>query len=455
MRKKLKVIVILIFIMWTAIITVSIGQGIVRLKKETRKLAYQKAQEIFNKDYSFRKWVTQHGGVYVPATEKTPPSPYLKGMVKDQNIETPNGKELTLINPAYAVRQLMKNYENEYGIKGKITSLNYLNPLNAPAPWEKEVLQNFEKNAKEFVEFVKIDNEEYIHYVKPLYISTGCLACHAYQGYMVGDLRGGISVSFSLANSKVIEKENWMKLVYNQIFIWLIGLALISYGYYKIRNDILLKEKADEVIKTNLQEKEILIKEIHHRVKNNLQMMSSLIKLQLLENHNNELIQKSVMEKTLNRIETISDIHEALYQHSDLKEIDFGKHVEHILTNLLNIYSEQKKKITASIQCKDIFFNINIAVPLGLLVNEILTNTLKHAFPNNRSGEIKIVLEKTEATVYQLIIEDNGIGISNLEDLENAATLGFSLINSLAKQLNSKIKLYTKQGTKYTIQFEL
>ena len=179
----------------TAILTASLLWNIYNGNQQVKKLAILSARSNFNKDQGFRLWAANHGGVYVPADERTPPNPYL-AHVPERDITIPSGKKLTLMNPAYMLRQMMEEFTHLYGIKGRITSLNPLNPYNTPDDWEKKALQAFEKEVKEIVEFTEIDNEPYIRLISPLITLSACLKCHEQQGYKFGDIRGGISVSF-------------------------------------------------------------------------------------------------------------------------------------------------------------------------------------------------------------------------------------------------------------------
>jgi len=151
------------------------------------------AEESYRKDILYRRWATLHGGVYAPATEQTPPNPYLK--VPEKDIATPSGKALTLINPAYMTRQVHELGAEIFGVRGHLTSLNPIHPNNAPDAWERQALLAFERGEKESVSFATLDGEPYLRFMRPMIAEKECLKCHAAQGYREGDIRGGISVS--------------------------------------------------------------------------------------------------------------------------------------------------------------------------------------------------------------------------------------------------------------------
>jgi diguanylate cyclase (GGDEF)-like protein/PAS domain S-box-containing protein len=158
-----------------------------------KSAALNLAEESYRKDILYRRWVTLHGGVYAPATEQTPPNPYL--VVPERDIAAPSGKALTLINPDYMTRQVHELAAEAFGVRAHLTSLNPVQPGNAPDAWERQALLAFGRGEKESVAFEVIDGESYLRFMRPMIAEKGCLKCHAAQGYREGDIRGGISVS--------------------------------------------------------------------------------------------------------------------------------------------------------------------------------------------------------------------------------------------------------------------
>ena len=182
------------WIAWTLLI---ICLAIINIKQEldtSMDLAINTARSNLAKDKMFRLWATSHGGVYVQATDRTPPNPYLEH-IPERDIITSKGKKLTLMNPAYMLSQMMREYKGLYGAKGHITSLNALNPKNVPDAWEIEQLNLFEKGEKESYELTSKKDIEYLRIMKPFLTKQGCLKCHGHQGYAVGNVRGGVSLS--------------------------------------------------------------------------------------------------------------------------------------------------------------------------------------------------------------------------------------------------------------------
>ena len=143
----------------------------------------------------------------MPIDEKTPPNPHLEH-VPERDIQTPSGKRLTLMNPAYMVRQLREEFAKLYGVKGHITSLKNFRPETAPDDWEKAALKEFEGGRKEVQEFTVIGDEPYLRLMRPLIADKGCLKCHGFQGYKEGDVRGGVSVSLPMKDFLAIDAGN-------------------------------------------------------------------------------------------------------------------------------------------------------------------------------------------------------------------------------------------------------
>ncbi len=191
--RYLKLVYSLFLIGLTLVVITSWYWNYKRAQTEAVEYAKIEATASYNKDLLYRRWASMHGGVYVPVSETTPPNPNLI-YVKDRDIKGSNGITYTLVNPAYMTRQVHEIAEAQYGVKGHITSINPIRPLNKPDPWETLALRSFEGENKEAFTVELSDSVEYLRYMKAMVTETACLKCHAQQGYKVGDIRGGISV---------------------------------------------------------------------------------------------------------------------------------------------------------------------------------------------------------------------------------------------------------------------
>jgi hypothetical protein len=238
-----------LFLFWTLLIVFSSLKDIGAEKEKTLSLARHEAITIFNKDQAVRLWSSGHGGVYVPVSEKTPPNPHLSH-IAERDIVTPSGRQLTLMNPAYMIRQIMEDYEKIYGAKGHITSLKPLNPKNKPDECERAALHAFEANGEK--EIFTIDDsgkELFLRLIKPMLTTEGCLKCHGSQGYKIGEVRGGVGVKLSLTPYLLLEKKSIKNVIVTHTLFWSIGLvALIGFTFLekqRVEKEILFNEKLE------------------------------------------------------------------------------------------------------------------------------------------------------------------------------------------------------------------
>ena len=218
-----------------------------------------------------------------------------------------------------------------------------------------------------------------------------------------------------------------------------------------LNEEMKIRIKAEEQVIRDLEEKNVLLKEVHHRVKNNLQIVSSMLKLQaayITDERALELFQNS-----RDRVKTMALIHDTLYRSKDIANIDFADYVRKLTTQIFISYGVNSELIKLKINIKDILLDINIAIPCGLIINELVSNSLKYAFPDGKSGEINIIFTYKNK-INTLCVKDNGIGISGEIDLKNPPTLGLLLINSLTKQLNGTLKIEKVKGTSFKITFK-
>ncbi len=217
-----------------------------------------------------------------------------------------------------------------------------------------------------------------------------------------------------------------------------------------VARDIAERKKAEKQIKQSLKEKEVLLKEIHHRVKNNLQIVSSLLNLQQSSIEGEKTLE--VFKESQNRIKSMALIHEKLYQSEDLTKIDFPEYIRSLVYYLFKSYAVDYASITHIINVEEVFFDIDISIPCGLIINELISNSLKYAFPDGRKGEIKIDLY-TEGEKSILKISDNGIGLPEGVNFKNTETLGLRLVNILVNQIDGKMELNNTNGTSFKIEF--
>jgi len=215
--------------------------------------------------------------------------------------------------------------------------------------------------------------------------------------------------------------------------------------------DITEQKIVNDKIVIALHEKELMLKEIHHRVKNNLQVVSSLLRIQAASIDDKRV--SEYLRISEQRVKSMALIHQQLYKKEDLSRIDFNEYVKRLSEFLFSSYGIESDRIKLTINIKEIYFGIDTAIPCGLIINELITNSLKHAFPGNKKGEINISITAEENGMNRFILEDNGKGIEKGFDIEKCQTLGMQLVSTLSKQLESDIKIINGHGTHIEMLF--
>ncbi len=222
--------------------------------------------------------------------------------------------------------------------------------------------------------------------------------------------------------------------------------------YQQVQSELAERKRAEEQIIASLKEKDILLKEVHHRVKNNLQTISSLLRLQCDYIKDEKTL--ALFNESQSRIRSMALIHEKLYQSKDLFRIDFAEYICELAANLLRSYSASSQPITLTINAQDIWLNIDTAIPCGLIINELFLNSLKHAFtPTIQKPEIFIEIHSSHVNEFTLIIGDNGVGLPQDLDFRNTESLGLQLVCTFTEQLEGTINLDNSKGTTFIIKF--
>jgi two-component sensor histidine kinase/DNA-binding response OmpR family regulator len=220
--------------------------------------------------------------------------------------------------------------------------------------------------------------------------------------------------------------------------------------YEQARREIAERVRAEEQLEVSLREKEVLLKEIHHRVKNNLQIITSLLNLQ--SGHIEDEQVREMFTESQNRVRSMALIHERLYQSPDLARVDLAGYVRNLATSLFHSYRSSAEAVALKIDVQDVALGIDTAIPCGLILNELMSNVLKHAFPEGREGEIYVGLCSEEGQIM-LTVGDDGIGFPADVDFRNTKSLGLQLVITMVEQLEGTIELDGKDGTTFKIAF--
>ncbi len=223
--------------------------------------------------------------------------------------------------------------------------------------------------------------------------------------------------------------------------------------YNQAQQEIIARQQAERRIKASLKEKEVLLREIHHRVKNNLQVISSLLNLQARQIEDGQMLE--VLAESQNRVRSMALVHEKLYQSPDLAGVDFAAYVRSLTHHLFRTYTAGAKAVKLKMDIQDVALNIDAATPCGLILNELISNALKHAFPfpsTERENEIAVGLRAKQGR-FILVVRDNGIGFPTGLDPHNTESLGLQLVTTLVEQLDGSLEVTNGSGTEFQITF--
>jgi two-component sensor histidine kinase len=215
--------------------------------------------------------------------------------------------------------------------------------------------------------------------------------------------------------------------------------------------DVTEHEEADAQLHEALQEKEALLKEIHHRVKNNLQIISSLLRLQARSTADPDSI--SILQESRNRVETIALIHENLYQSASFSRINFAVYAGRLLANVIGIHQVTPDGVKVTVDIEPLMFDPQTAVLCGLILNELVANALRHAFPGHQKGEIKIQAHARDEKAVIMSVGDNGVGMPQEFDLGQVHSLGIQLVRQLTRQLKGTMSVSSRNGAVVRIEF--
>jgi len=243
------------------------------------------------------------------------------------------------------------------------------------------------------------------------------------------------------------EKERNLFFAASVIFLLLVVLLTIAYRFNKRKNS-LLKER-NSAVEENLHQKETMIGEIHHRIKNNLQLITSIFDLQARTLKDEEAIK--AIQDSINRVKAMAIIHQKLYQQSDIYGINMKEYLEDLTEGIVQTFNTVDQEITLNTDIEEVILHIDSSIPIGLIITEIITNSMKYAYPNQKTGMIHISLHEKENKLL-LAVGDNGVGMHNAPSTETSTNFGTKMIKSLARQLRAEWTIATENGTKYSFE---
>ena len=436
---------------WTLGAVLSLGWNLSNTYRTVELAARTSARTAYEKDMIYRAWSSRNGGVYVPVSDYVTPNPFLEGM-DGRDVTTQSGLLLTLVNPSYMTRQVHEMEQEKTGAWGHLTSLDPIRPGNAPDKWERRALRRILAGQEEYYGLDTVDGLEYMRLMRPVSTEESCLKCHEQHGYEVGDLRGGLSVAIPMEPFISSAAVSVRSIQFGHIVTWILGIAGIIFSTNRLNEYYRNHEMAEARIRDSLKEKEVLLREVHHRVKNNLQVISGMLELQASTVPDEEA--RMSLREGRNRVMTMSLIHQKLYQSEDVAHIAMDSYLKGLAADLFSSYGVDSSSVSLVVQADPVHLGLDMAIPMGIIANELITNAIKYAFPDaspSRPGSITVRFQDMEDERVALTVSDDGVGLPAGFDLDKAASLGLKLVHGMVGQLGGKISFGDPPGVTWII----
>ena len=222
--------------------------------------------------------------------------------------------------------------------------------------------------------------------------------------------------------------------------------------FVAVFEDITERKEYEAQLEQSIKEKEVLLKEVHHRVKNNMQVISSILNLQ--SSYISDDAALKIIRESQDRIKSMSFVHESLYQSNTLSEVNFAEYIQNITRNLYHSYAKPGGVIKLEFDLDNIYLNLDTSIPCGLMINEIVSNSLKYAFVGRESGMIYVKFKRLPSGQLELVVGDDGVGLPEDFVIETADSLGLQLVTTLATQVSGNLEIDKSSGTKFTLSFK-
>uniref|UniRef100_Q47HB6 Virulence sensor protein BvgS n=1 Tax=Dechloromonas aromatica (strain RCB) TaxID=159087 RepID=Q47HB6_DECAR len=480
--------------LWTVMIGFSVFWNFHNSEEQIMKLAYTEAQANLNKDISFRRWGTLHGGVYVPVTETQKSIPWLSH-VPGRDVKTTDGKQLTLLNPASMLRQMMDLYAADYGVRGRITGLRQLNPGNAPDAWEREQLERFTRGeATEVWAVTQIEGKPHLRYLRAMFMDPGCDKCHGILGYKTGDMRGATGLNLPLTPYLEQVASSRVGLGFTHLVIWLLGLAGIAWGNWLGANWAKARDQAQAALEQHRDQLESEIAERTAALSRSMHAAEAAnhAKSSFLANMSHEirtplnaitgvlhLIRREGLlpgqAEHLDKIDTAGrHLLDLINGVLDLSKIEAGKleltslplSIPVIIGNLVSMQHERATAKQLRLETE-----IDPAIPEhlvgdGVRLQQALLNYVSNALKFTDSGRVLLRVRLIEAgsddVLLRFEVEDTGIGItgadmatlfSEFEQVDNSSTrrhggtgLGLAITRKIAQLMGGDAGASSEPG---------
>ncbi len=470
---------------WTVVVGLSLLWNARQEERAAVTLALTEAEVVFDRDLAFRRWAAGHGGVYVPVTDRTGPSPFLRD-ITERDLVTPSGRQLTLMNPAYMMRQLYEFTSLQPNALGHITSLRPIRPENAPDPWEVQALEAFARGEPEVSSIESLDGEPFMRLMRPLEVEPGCLKCHAEQGYELGDLRGGVSVSVPMAPFRAVARDHTLTAVWAHGLLWVLGLVGIGAASRHIRSRVLKRARTEEELRramaaaeaANTAKSEFLAN-MSHEIRTPLNGVLGMIDLLIRQSRPAEQAEclktaQNSARSLLRILDDVLDFSKIEAGRLEVQEIEFdpGAVAENAAETLAVSAYEKGLELVCAVDAG--------VPPLACgdpgRLRQVLLNLLGNAIKFTEKGEVVMRVTAEPATgdpdrVLRLrfSVRDTGMGIApektalvfesfrqvdgTLTRTHSGAGLGLAIAKSIAERLGGSLEVSSAvgQGSTFTL----
>ena len=419
----------LLAVLWTASVAVTLLWSLNQERRQVLAIARQQALVAVERDLVLREWAAERGGVYVSVSEETPPNPYL-AYHDDREITTPSGRLLTLVNPAYLLRQVHEQGARQSAARGRLTSLLPLRPENAPDPWEASALRTLEGGVDEVSSVQEIDGLAYMRVMRPMVVTESCLQCHAQQGYEVGDVRGGMDYAIPLGPLWAIARPKMLSATIGFGVLWFLGLGGLGLGTRRLGQSLQRRDQAErELEESNLtlerrvtqrtaelhaanEELEAFAHSVSHDLRAPLRAIDGFAEL-VLDEHADQLDQEGARLLNVVRensglmgtlIEDLLELSRLGRQALEPRKLNMKELVEEVIQDLESQTPGPRREVTLG--------PLPSAWGDHTLIRQVWINLLANAFKFNGSGDPGVIeiqsSVKGEEVVYS--VKDNGAG---------------------------------------------
>lgn len=443
---------ILAAITLSALIFMSLNWNLSSIQEDKHELALSRAHSTWEQNRDIIHWATEQGGIYVKPTNRTPPSPYL-GYIKNRDVTTTEGTNLTLINPAYMLRQISEKHANRSGIKAKLTGKVVINPGNRPSEWERHALEQLQQGSKEVVANSEIGGQSYLRLMKPMYMKKDCEACHGHLGFKDGDLRGGFSISIPLQPYLDAAADTELTVITTHLLIWFLGIVSILTMLIKSRQRNSERRKLGEaLISQRLSLEDTVLQRTEELHKKQLEAEESKDRLEkILANTVDPFI--CIDEQGI--IETFNAASEKAFQYSAKEAI--GKNISMLMPDAIAAHHDGYIQRYLTIGEKRIIglgreviakrkdqseFPVSLSVSELLIGNKRIFTGVVHDISDRKKAELELIRSKDIAEKANLAKSEFLSSMSNELRTPLNSILGFAQLLTI----NPETSLSDAQG---------